>query len=73
MERAIIHLEAKLKKANQYLHLQRRMTKHYAWRNQIARAKLKKAQTKIQALKEEKGQANLGILAQASLEVSQNP
>ena len=73
LERAKIDLEAKLKKANQDLDLQRKMTKHYARRNQVARAKLKKAQTKIQALKEAKGQANLGILAQASLQVSQNP
>ena len=73
LERAKIHLEAKLKKANQYLDLQRRMTKHYARRNQIARAKLKKAQDKLQALKEERGQARLGILAQSSLQVSQNP
>ena len=72
LERANIHLEAKLKKANQDLDLQRRMTKHYARRNQIARAKLKKAQDKLQALKEEKCQARLGILAQASLQVSQN-
>ena len=73
LERANIQFEAKLKKSNQDLDLQRRMTKHYAWRNQIARAKLKKAQTNIQALKEEKIQANLGILAQDSVQVSQNP
>ena len=44
------------------------MTRYYAWRNQIARSKLTKAQTKIQALKEENDQANIGILAQASLQ-----
>ena len=47
LERDKMHLEAKLEKANKNLDLQRRMTKHYARRNQIARAKLKKAQTKI--------------------------
>ena len=52
LERANIQLKAKLKKANQDLDLQRKMTKHYAQRNQVARPKLKKAQTKIQALKE---------------------
>ena len=62
-KRANIHLEAKLEKANKDLDLQGIMTKHYAQRNQFARAKLKKAQNKIQALKEEKSQANLGILA----------
>ena len=51
LERANIHFEAKLKKENQDLNLQRKMTKHYAQRNQVARAKLKKAQTKIKALK----------------------
>ena len=67
LEISNIQLEAKLKKANQDINLQRNMTKHYAQRNQVARVKLKKAQTKIQALEEAKGQANLGILAQASL------
>ena len=54
LERENIHLEAKLKKANQDLDLQRRMTKQYARRNQVARAKLKKAQSKIEGIKEEK-------------------
>ena len=73
LERANIHLEAKLEKANKDLDLQRRMTKHYARRNQIVWAKLKRDKTKLHALKEEKFQARLGILAQASLQVSQNP
>ena len=67
LERTNIHLVAKLKKENQDLDLQRRMTKNYARRNQITRAKLKKAQAKLHALKEEKCQDNRGILAQASL------
>ena len=67
LERANIHLEAKLEKANKDLYLQIIMTKHYAQRNQFAREKLIKAQIEIQTLKEEKDQASLGILAQASL------
>ena len=49
------------------------MAKHYALRNQIARAKLKRALAKIQALMEEKIQENLDILADASLQASQTP
>ena len=52
LERANIHLHGKLEKENKDLDLQRRMTKHYAQRNQFAREKLKKAQNEIQALKE---------------------
>ena len=73
LERENIYLEDKLEKANKYLDLQRKMTKHYAQRNQVARAKLKKAHAKIQALKEEKDQENLGILTEASLQASQTP
>ena len=73
LERANIHLEVKLEKANKDLDLQRRMTKHYAQRNQFAREKLKKAQNQIQPLKEEKSQVKVSILAQASLQVSQDP
>ena len=57
----------KLEKENIYLDLQIRMTKHYSQRNQFAREKLKKAQIEIQALKREKRQAKLSVLAQASL------
>ena len=54
LERENTHLEVKLEKANKYLDLQRNMTKNYAQRNQITRAKLKKAHAKIKSLKEEK-------------------
>ena len=47
LERSNIHWEAKLEKANKDLDLQRKMTKYYARRNQVARAKLKKAHAKI--------------------------
>ena len=43
------------------------MAKHYALRNQIARAKIQRALAKIQTLKEAKGKKNLEILADASL------
>ena len=49
------------------------MTKHYAMKNKLACVKLKEALIEIQALKEGEDQARLGILAQASLQVSQNP
>ena len=49
------------------------MTKHYGMKNKLVSAKLKEALNEIQALKEEKGQDMLRILAQASLQVSQNP
>ena len=44
LERANIHLEAKLDKANKDLSLQRRMTEHYKQRDHFARKKLKTAQ-----------------------------
>lgn len=55
LERANINLEGQLEKTKRYLYLQKKMAKHYALRNKITRAKLKRALTKIQALKEEKG------------------
>ena len=63
LERANIHLEAKLEKANKDLDLQKKMAKHYAQRDQFARQELKRAKIEIQALKEGKEQASLGILA----------
>ena len=73
LERANLHLEAKLEKANKDLDLQRKMAKNYAQRDQFARQELKRAKIEIQALKEEKDQSSLGILAQASIQVSQDP
>ena len=71
LERTNTHLEDQLDKTQRDLGFQKKMAKHYALRNQIARAKLKRALTKIQALKEEKGQENLDILSDASLQPSQ--
>ena len=62
-----------MEKSNEDLDLQRKMTKHYARRNQVAGAKLKKAHAKIQALKEEKDKEKFVILAEASLQASQTP
>ena len=72
LERANINLEAKLEKGNKELNLQRRLTKHYKWRNHFARKKLKIAQNEGPAPKYGKDQARLGILAQASLQVSRD-
>ena len=72
LERANIHLEAKLEKANKDFNLQRRMTEHYKRRNHFARKKLKTAQNEGSAPKYEKYQARLGILAQYSLQVSRD-
>ena len=66
-------MEDQLEKTQRDLGLQKKMAKHYALRNQIARAKLKRALAKIQALKEAKGKKNLEILFDASLQASQTP
>ena len=50
LERANTHLEDLLSKANRDIDNQRRMAKYYAMRNKIARAKLKRAHAKIEAL-----------------------
>ena len=54
IERANIHLESLLEKSKRDVDLQRKMARHYALRNKIARAKLKRALAKIQSLKEAK-------------------
>ena len=47
LERANTHLEDQLEKTQKDLGLQKKMAKHYALRNKIARAKLKRALAKI--------------------------
>ena len=71
IERENIHLEGQLERTKRDLYLQKKMARHYALRNKMARAKLKIALAKIQALKEAKGKYNLDILANASLHASQ--
>ena len=46
------------------------MTKHYALRNQIAREKLKKELNENKKIKKEKIHDSLGVLAEASQQVS---
>lgn len=67
LERANIHLETKLKKTNDGLNLQRKMTKHYAKKNKLACAKLKGA---LMEIKNTEKHHNLGVLAEASQQVS---
>ena len=50
--------------------IQRKMDKHYAMRNKIARAKLKRALAKIRALTELKEKEKLNILADFSFQAS---
>ena len=49
LERDNVHLEGQLEKAKRDIYLQKKMARHYAMRNIIARAKLKRALSKIQA------------------------
>ena len=67
LERANIHLEVNMEKANKELDLQRIMTEHNAQRNHLARKKLKIAQNEVSAPKYENDQARICILAQAFL------
>ena len=73
LERANIHIETKLEKANRNLNLQRRMTKQYKRRNHFARKKLKTAYNEGPTPKDEKYQARLGIWAQYFVQVSRDP
>ena len=66
-------MEDQLENTQRDLGLQKKIAKHYALRNQIARVKLKRSLAKIQALKEAKGKKNLEILVDASLQASQTP
>lgn len=50
---------AKAQKEND---IQRKMAKHYAMRNKISRAKLKRAHAKIQALTKQEEKEKLDIL-----------
>ena len=63
-------MEALLDKAKRDIDIQRRMAKYYAMRNKIARAKLKRAHAKIEALTKQEEKKRLDILAEASLHAS---
>ena len=71
LERANIHLEDQLEKEKRNICLQKKMARHYDLRNKIARAKLKRALAKIQALSDTKENEKLEILADVSLQSSQ--
>ena len=60
-------MEEPLAKAQKDNDIQRKMAKHYAIRNKIARAKLKRAHAKIQALTKQEKKEKLEILAEVSL------
>jgi len=64
------HLEHLLDKTNKDNGIQIRMEKYYAMRNKIARAKLKRAHEKIEALTKKEDKKRLDILAKASLHAS---
>ena len=66
LESTYVHLEAKLKKENENLELQRRMAKHYARKHKLVSTKLRKALFEIQTLKRENELNSLGFLAEAS-------
>ena len=71
LEREKFHLEVQLEKSKRDIDMQKKMARHYAMRNRIARAKLKRALAKIQAQNEVKEKEKLDILADVSLQASQ--
>ena len=68
LERENFHLEGQLENEKRDTDMQRKMARHYAMRNKIARAKLKRAHAKIRALTEAKEKEKLNILAEVSLQ-----
>ena len=55
------------------LALQKKMVKHYVRKSMLANAKLKQALIELEELKRTKVHDNLGILADASQQVSKTP
>ena len=70
LERVNGHLENLLKNSKKDNDIQRKVAKHYAMRDKIARAKLKRAHAKIEALTKQEEKKRLDILAEASLHAS---
>ena len=68
LDRPNEHLEKLLGKANKDNDILRRKIKHYAQRDKIAMAKLKRAYAKIEALTMQNEKKKLDILAEASLQ-----
>ena len=68
LERANIHLERKLEKANKEKNLLRYMVVHYMARNKVCKARIKNLKAKLKkASKRQKEHDRLQILAKASL------
>ena len=61
------------KEVKRALSLQKKMVKHYARKSMLANAKLKQALIELEELKRPKVHVSLGILADASHQVSKNP
>jgi len=68
LERASIHLERNLEKANKEKNLLRHMVVHYMVRNKVCKARIKSLKAKLKkASKRQKDHDQLQILAKASL------
>jgi len=67
LERVKNHLESLLDKAKRDTDFQRNMAKYYCRRNQIARANLKTARARIEALTHHEEKKKLELLVEASL------
>ena len=67
LERVNNHLEKILDKAKRDNEIQKKMAKHYAYRERISRVKLKAAKEKIETLTKQREEDKLDILADASL------
>ena len=70
LERENDHLEDLKDEAKKDNDIQRRMAKNYAMRDKIARAELKRAHEKIEALTKQEEKKSLDIPAEASLHAS---
>ena len=67
LDRANQHLKKILEKANTDNDILRKRAKHYAKKNKIARAKLKRANANIEALTMQEEERRVHILTEASL------
>ena len=69
IERVNTCLETLFDKTKNDIKIQRKMAKYYAWRNQVARSKLKVAHEKIDKLTKQ-AERRLDMLSKASLHAS---
>lgn len=70
LERVNSHLEKLLVKVKRDNEIHKKMSKHYAYRERISRAKLKAKKDKIESLTKKEEKRRLDILAKASLHAS---